>query len=119
MALICLSKFDEAIAVVTGRFAASLSFERAYCMYQLGHLDDASAVAAGAGGGASIQTLEAQVMYRLGQAPGTADMYQQLAGDAGGGDEGGSEVVSRAVTACAASSWGAEGLDKLGGRLVV
>jgi len=127
VSLIHLSRFDAALAVATkenaGRYAASLSFERAYCLYQTGRLDEALSIVKNSDrsdGSANLQTLEAQILFRLGRTSEAADRYQELVDndeDDDDGEEDGSELVSNALAAYTASGRGAEGIDKLGIRL--
>lgn len=80
--LIDLGNAAEALQLIdaTPSLATSLAYERAYCTYRLGRLQDALAALATVGSDRSSARLqlEAQVQYRLGNYTECVDLYSRL-----------------------------------------
>ncbi|EFJ52129.1 hypothetical protein VOLCADRAFT_86969 [Volvox carteri f. nagariensis] len=83
-----LSEFQQALELLKKPALASqpLGFERAYCMYQLGHIDQALAVASqalsspdlDAAAAAALLQLQAQLEYRRGRTRDCINTYDKL-----------------------------------------
>ncbi|CAM9248188.1 unnamed protein product, partial [Hapterophycus canaliculatus] len=95
LCLIHQDKYDKALQAASGKHKAALSPERAYCLFQLGRLEEALEVArggvSGAGSGgvdgrkrtSALRHLEAQAsraaLYRLGWHKEAAEVYASIA----------------------------------------
>ncbi|CAL8460581.1 g110 [Coccomyxa elongata] len=81
IALIELSRFEEAVAVVDStKFAAELAFEKAYSLFRLGSFTDALAALQSGGSDQLVAQLqlEAQLYYRMGRNSDAIRIYHQL-----------------------------------------
>ncbi|CAD7704944.1 unnamed protein product [Ostreobium quekettii] len=79
-ALIQLSQFDEAVKVLKGKVGQQLSFEKAYCLYRLGHYQEALVTVAKVTDDrrqARLE-LEGQLHYVMGNHQKAVKVYQEL-----------------------------------------
>uniref|UniRef100_A0A1J3IV28 Signal recognition particle subunit SRP72 n=1 Tax=Noccaea caerulescens TaxID=107243 RepID=A0A1J3IV28_NOCCA len=80
VALIKDDKIDDALSVIQSsqNLPIDLGFQKAYCLYRQNKLAEASACLRGRERDSQILLLEAQILYRQGNAAACADVYQKL-----------------------------------------
>ena len=109
--MIDLGNAAEALQLIdaTPGLTSSLAFERAYCTYRLGRLEDSLAALSGVGPDRSAARLqlEAQVQYRLGNYKECIEVYSRLFKEHPD-NEGSAEVQTNVVAAYAVGGKAAE-----------
>lgn len=119
--LIDLGSFEDALKAIDGGIVDighSLSFEKAYCIYRIGRLEDALKALSSveAERAAAALQLEAQIQYRLGNYSKSIEIYRKLLDDY---NEDSVEMKTNMVAAYAAAGFGEETVEGLKKSLAI